>query len=242
MIGVAAAISLLLMTCLAAPAMAVETDNYQVNFDGSVQYLAPKEVGTVVVHVATDRPGGNYTWNASVSSGTVMPNKGTGDAESFNLTVTAGTTTGDLVLTIGLTNGTVSDTAKYTIHVVEPVVITAQVKNSGSVTLTNVPVQFKADGAVLNTTTVTIPANSTKTLTYNWTAGGLSNGQHTVEIVLDPNNQFVRFLDGSTTFSSTFQVGGTIFGWLNIVLGLIVVLLLVLIFLSYMGRGKKRKK
>lgn len=243
MIAIAAAISLLLMATLAAPAaMAAETNSYSVNFDGSVQYLQPKETGTVTVHVSTDRPAGNYTWNASVSSGTVTPTKGTTGAENLTLTVTAGTTTGDLVLTVGLTNGVVNQTEKYTIHVVKPVVITADVRNTGNVTLTNVPVQFKADGAVLNTTTFTIPANSTKTLTYNWTAGGLSDGDHTVQIVLDPNSEFVTFLDGTTTFSATFHKGGTIFGTLDLLLVVIVILLLVVVFLTYSNRGRKKKK
>ncbi len=243
MIAIAAAVSLLLMACLAAPvATAQETSSYSVNFDGSVQYLQPNEAGTVTVNVAADRPAGNYTWNASVSAGTVTPTKGTTDAESFALTVTAGTTTGDLVLTIGLTNGSVSQTEKYTIKVISPVVITADVRNTGNVTLSNIPVQFKADGAVINTTTFTIPANSTKTLTYNWTAGGLSDGDHTVEIVLDPDNEFVTFLDGSKTFTSTFHKGGTIFGTLNILLAGFVVLLAVVIILTYLNRGRKKRK
>lgn len=243
MIAIAAVASLLLMACFAAPvATAQETNSYSVNFDGSVQYLQPKEAGTVTVHVSPDRPTGNYTWNASVSAGTVTPTKGTTDAESFTLKVTAGSTTGDLVLTIGLTNGTVSQTEKYTIKVINPVVITADVKNTGNVTLTNVPMQFKADGVVINTTTFTIPANSTKKLTYNWTAGGLSDGDHTVEIVLDPDNEFVTFLDGSKTFSTTFHKGGTIYGTLNILLGVMVVLLIVVVLLTYANRGKKKRK
>jgi hypothetical protein len=242
--AIAAAASLLLMACLAAApaAMAAETDSYDVNFDGSVQYLQPSEAGTVVVHVSEDRPGGNYTWNASVSSGTVTPNKGTTDAANFTVKVTAGTVLGDLVLSIGLTNGTVQQTEKYTIKVVSPLVITADVRNTGNVTLTNVPVQFKVDGAVVNSTVFTIPANSTKTLTYNWTAGGLRDGDHTLEIVLDPGSEFVRFVDGSTTFSSTFHKGGTIFGTLNVLLAIAVVVLLVAVFLTYTNRGKRKKK
>ncbi len=244
MIAIAAAAALLLMSCLAAApaAMAAETNSYSVSFEGSAQYLQPSEAGTVIVHVSAERPAGNYTWNATVSSGTVTPNKGTTDAENVTLQVTAGTTTGDLVLTIGLTNGTVSQTEKYTIHVVKPVVITADVKNSGNATLTNVPVQFKADGVVINSTTFTIPANSTKTLTYNWTAGGLGDGDHTVQIVLDPDNQYVRFLDGSTTYSATFHKGGTIYGVLNIVLFITMVLLAVICLITYSNRGKKKKK
>lgn len=234
----------LLMCCLSAvpAAMAAETDSYDVSFDGSVQYLQLNETGTVTVHVSEDRPGGNYTWNASVSSGTVTPTKGTTDAENIVLNVTAGSATGDLVLTLGLTNGTVNQTEKYTIHVVSPVVITVDVRNSGNVTMTNVPVQFKVDGAVINTTTFTISANSTSTLTYNWTAGGLSDGDHRIEVVLDPENEYVSFLDGSTTFSATFHKGGTIYGTLNIVLFIAVVVLAVLVLITYTNRGKKKKK
>jgi hypothetical protein len=242
MIGLAA-ITLLLMACLAAPAMAVETTTYRITFEDSVQYLQPNEAGTLQVHISPDRPGGNYNWNATVSSGAVLPTSGSNSsADTIALTVTAGASTGDLVVTFNLSNGTVEGTAKHTIKVIDPVVISAQVKNVGNVTMNDVPVQFKADGAVLNSTTFNIPANSTKTLTYNWTAGALSNGQHTVEIALDSDNKYVSFLDGSTTFSSTFQVGESWFGWANIILGLMVGLLLVILFFTYMNRGKKRKK
>ena len=120
------------------------------------------------------------------------------------------------MLSIGLTNGTVQQTEKYTIKVVSPLVITADVPQHRQRHADQRPrSSFKVDGAVVNSTVFTIPANSTKTLTYNWTAGGLRDGDHTLEIVLDPGSEFVRFVDGSTTFSSTFHKGGTIFGTLK---------------------------
>jgi hypothetical protein len=63
-----------------------------------------------------------------------------------------------------------------------------------------------------------------------------------VEIVLDPDNEYVRFLDGDTTFSATFHKGGTIFGLLDIGLTVTVVFLIVAIFLTYANRGKRKKK
>jgi hypothetical protein len=237
-----AAASLLAIVCLAPLAGAAVTDHYQVTFDGSVQYLQPGESGTVLVQISPDRPDGDYSWNATVSAGAVLPTAGNGSADNLTLKVTAGASTGDQVLTFTISNGTVNNTEKYTIKVIAPVVITAKVQNTGNVTLVNVPVQFKADGAVLNSTTFTIPANSTKTLTYNWTAGSLSNGQHTVQVVLDPDNKYVRFLDGTTTYSSTFQVGDTWYGWANILLGVLAAVLVAILLITYMGRGKKRKK
>ncbi len=230
------------MSCLALPASAAEANSYPVNFDGSNQYLIPGQVGKVIVNVGTDRPSGNYTWTAAISNGTVSPASGQGDGENFTLAVTAPSSTGDLTLTVSLSNGTVNNAAKYTIHVVDPVVITAQVKNSGNVTMQNVPVQFKVDGVIVNETTFTIAANSTQTLTYNWTTSGLSNGEHTVGIALDSSNQFVRFIDGSTTYSTTFYVGDAGWGFANIMLTIVFALLLLILFFTYMGRGRKKKR
>lgn len=231
-----------MMSSLALPASAAETNSYQINFDGSYKYLIPGQTGTVIVNVGADRPAGNFTYTAAVGSGTVSPSTSQGSGENFTLKVTAPSTTGDMTLSVSLSNGTVNNTAKYTIHVVSPVVITAQVRNSGNVTLENVPVQFKADGVIVNETTFTIAANSTKTLTYNWTSSGLSNGEHTVEIVLDPNQQLVRFIDGTTTFSSKFYVGDAGWGFANIMLTIVFSLLLLILFFTYMGRGKKKKR
>jgi hypothetical protein len=230
------------MSCLAFPALAAETNSYQVNFDGSYKYLIPGQVGTVIVNVDANRPAGNYTWTAAVGSGSVSPTTGQSDGGSFTLKVTAPTTTGDMTLSVTLSNGSVNNTFKYTIHVVNPVVITAQVKNTGNVTMQNVPVQFRADNVTLNETTFTIAANSTQTLTYNWTSSGFSNGEHTVEIVLDPSQQLVTFIDGSTTFSSKFYVGDAGWGIANILLTIVFSLLLLILFFTYMGRGKKKRR
>lgn len=241
MIFIAAAISLLLTSCLALPAMADEASDYSVSFTGA-DYLIPSESGVVVVNIATDRPSGEYSWNASISSGQITPNKGSGSANSFNITVTAPTTTGNPVLSLTLTNGTVNHTSTYTLHVIEPTVISATVKNSGNLAMQDVKVRFLADGAVLNETTFDIAANTTSTVSYNWTAHGLSAGEHTVQVMLDPDNEYVRFLDGSSTYTSKFYVGESIWGTMNVILAILVALLIFIVFLTYMNRGKKGKK
>lgn len=241
MILIAAVISLLLTSGLALPVMADEASDYSVSFSGA-EYLIPSEQGVVVVNIATDRPSGDYSWNASISSGQITPNKGSGSADSFNITVTAPTTTGDAVLSLTLTNGTVNHTSTYTLHIIQATVISATVKNSGYLAMEDVKVRFLADGAVLNETTFDIAANSTSTVSYNWTAHGLSAGEHTVQVMLDPDNQYVRFLDGSSTYTSKFFVGESIWGTMNVILAILVALLAFIVFLTYMNRGKKGKK
>ena len=76
----------------------------------------------------------------------------------------------------------------------------------------------------------------------NWSAGGLSGGQHTLKVVVDPEQQFVRFADGSNVFESTFYVGDGGWGLANILLAIVLVIFMVVVFLTYMNRGKKKKR
>jgi hypothetical protein len=239
-------VSLLLMTCLvlAAPA-AASADNFDIKFDQkSVQYMAPEGKGNIIVHAGEDRPSANYTWAASASTGTLTPITGSSSAENFTLAYTAASTTGDVTLTVTLSNAnkTINSTARYTIHVVKPVTLKAEVKNNGNVSLTNVPVWFKVDSKVVNYTTFSIGANATKTLYYNWTSAALSQGTHTVEIDIDPNSTFVTFADGSRVFTSTFYVEQSPWGLVNILLTVSVVVLLLILVFTYMNKGKKKKR
>jgi len=241
-----AAVSLLMVSCFAFPAIAAAEDSsYEISFDASsVSYLGTGEKGTVVVNIGADRPAGNYTYTATMSNGTVSPSTSTGSWDTFSLAVTAPSSTGDITLTVKVTSvsSTVNDTETYTIHVIKPVAISAVVKNSGNVTMENVPVRFYVDDVVVNSTTFTVAANSTKTIYYNWTAVGLSNGEHSVKIEIDANNEFVSFIDGTKVFTSKFYVGDSGWGIANILLAIVFVLLLVIVFFSYMGKGKKRKR
>jgi hypothetical protein len=60
--------------------------------------------------------------------------------------------------------------------------------------------------------------------------------------MLDPDNEYVRFLDGSSTYTSKFFVGESIWGTMNIILAILVAILAFIVFLTYMNRGKKGKK
>lgn len=225
------------------PAAAQENE-YMISFSGP-QYLVPGETGTLTVNVQNG-PEGNVSYNASVSgNGKVTPQSGQTGTDSFTLQVTAPTVTGDFVVTVGVSSvgvqPQVNQTAKYTIKVIPPVIISAVVHNSANVTAQSVPVEFYGDGALLNSTTVSIPANGSKTVTYNWTAPNLAQGQHTVGIKLDPNSQYLHFGDGSREFTRSFYIGDSGWGLANVLLGVVFGLLLLVVFFSYMNRGKKKK-
>lgn len=236
--------SLLLMAAfLAQPAMAAEPA-YKVNFGGSVEYLSTGESGKVIVTVGSGSPEGSYNYTVSADVGSVTPTSGTSSSDTLNITATAPTTTGKMVVSVTLSNGHESTTSKYTIRVVDPVVISATVKNSGPLSLKGVPVQFFVDDKMVNQTTFDIDANSTKEVTYKWTTSGLSDGEHTIRVVIDPEEQFqfLSFADDSHEYTSKFYVGDSGWGIINLVLVLTLGLALFITFLTYAGRNKKRKK
>lgn len=229
-----------------APAAAQDGTDFLIEISGP-QTLIPEETAKYVVNV-DGGPSGDIKYEVTASSGgSVSPSSGKTSANNFTVTVTAPVDTGKFIVTfiISSEDGLVKKTAQQTIEVIPPVVISAEVFNSGNVAAKDVPVEFYADGKLLNTTAVTIPANSTYTLRYNWSVENLSPGKHTVKIVIDPDDQFSQFLhfaNNTKEFESAFYVGDGGWGITNIILGVVVALLAILVTYTYVSRGKKKKK
>jgi len=234
-----------MMVILAVPAPTSAQDgNFLISIDGP-ETLIPGEKAVYTVNVAGGPGSGAIKYNATAGNGgAVTPKSGSTTANSFNFTVTAPSKVGEFTVTFGVSNenGSIANTAQHTIRVVEPVVISAKLTNSANVEATGVPVQIYVDGNLVGNITVTIPASSTRTVTYNWSVAGLSAGQHAVKMVVDPDNQFVRFADGGTVFEDSFYVGDAGWGLANILLTVIFALLLLVVFFTYMSRGRKKKK
>jgi hypothetical protein len=244
-ISAAAIASLLLMATFAALPAAAGDVAYKINFDGSVQYLPTGGTGKVIVNVGDGSPEGSYNYTATADKGSVTPSKnGPISDDNFTLTVIAPATTGDMTVTVKLSNGTDNTTAKYVIHVVEPVVISATVKNSGNLTLKGVPVQFYVDGTMVNATTFDIDANSTKEVTYRWAPSDLSKGEHTFKVVIDPDKkfQFLSFADGSLEYTGKFYIGDSGWGIINLVLALVLGLTVFILILTYGGRKNRKRR
>lgn len=231
------------MALVVIPAPAAAQDDFLITVNGP-QTLIPGEKAKYTVDVAGG-PGGEYRYNASVSYGAkVTPITSRTTAANFTLDVTAPSVTGQFVLTVTVStlNGSVSNTARHTITTVPPVVISADVTNGGNVAATGVPVRYYVDGNLVNATTVDIPANTTKKLMYNWSVASLAPGLHTVRVEIDPNGQFLFLQGNGTVFEDTFFVGDAGWGLANILLAVVFGLLLLVVFFTYMNRGRKKKR
>ncbi len=241
-------LSLLLISSTAALVSASSPPSYVVSLNGDNQYLGLGQTGIFNVSVSSGAGKGvTYTYTAVVSNNaSVTPSTGQTSNGTFSVSVVAPTTAQDISLWVNVTASTSSGysngSAEYTIHVINPIVLTATIKNTANVVAYDVPIQFWVDGNLVNSTTFTAPANGEEVVTYNWTNPNISNGEHTLVVKLDPNDKFVQMANGGYTSSSNFYVGDSGLGLLSLLLTIILVILVVVVVLTWMNRGRKKRR
>ena len=132
-------------------------------------------------------------------------------------------------------------TVEFKIKVVDPVLISAVVHNSGNVEASNVTAEFYADGELLESFVFNVSANSTRTLFYNWTFSSIGRGAHTITVKIDDPNDVVEFTDGNNVLTKTVYIGeqGNPVGAILTVLLIIIAILFVL---TYLQKPAKRSK
>ena len=174
--------------------------------------------------------------------------------ETRNLTVTAPDTAGDYTLVVDY-NGTVmvdgqtievSGSNRAAVKVVNPIVLTADITNNGSVALDSLKVKFVVDGQTIEGSEKTvedIKPGETKSVTYEWVTDSLSPGKHTFMAVSDTTLLNVTGLNNE----NVFYIGHNDYQVATILIALLfVVLLFVLIYVyrkpvKNLGRPKGRR-
>jgi hypothetical protein len=252
----------LMVMCLAgfcAPARNASADAYS---NVSVQIDHPSFAGTSSVVQITITAyggpaadvGGDYTVSDIEASGTNTtgfdwePKSPTNEEGIFtiNLTMPAeGIQT--VKFTVNVTSRS-SDyeaqrfgSADFQIRVVEPIVISAVVYNTGAVEADNVTANFYADGTLIHTVEFAVTAGNSTRLTYNWTFSSIRNGRHEITVTVDDPDKVVEFSNGNNALTLTIYVGekGNPAG---AVLTVVVIILAILFVLTYLQKPVKRTK
>ncbi len=192
---------------------------------------------------------GNFTYKAEIiadnSTGSmVSPSSGSSARGVFNLTITMPGEAQTITVRINATsNGEedVSEVRDFEVRVVEPIVITATVYNTGSVDAENVKATFYADGILLGEQEFSLAAGASIVLIHNWTWANIADGEHVVTVAIDDEARIVEFSDGNNVYSETIYVGtqGNPVGG---VLTVGVIIMSVLVVLMFMAKPAKRKK
>ncbi len=193
---------------------------------------------------------GENTYGASILPGTVTP-KASG---TFYLNLTAPAVPQTLTITIKCTSAstttTVNTALEYNVRVVEPVVLSATITNTGKVSVNGVPLVLQifrdGDWVQFHSTTLDLGAGETYDLKYNWTALDLRSGEYKVRMLLDPDNSVVTFEGGSAVYETTIYYDMPGYGGVNSLLWVLVIALGFVTFLIWRrpaakGKGKKRR-
>ncbi|OGS56427.1 MAG: hypothetical protein A3K60_00280 [Euryarchaeota archaeon RBG_19FT_COMBO_56_21] len=198
--------------------------------------------------------GGNYTYRieltADNSTGAVAtPNTASDPSGFFRFNITMPGEAGQtLTVTVNATSKSTetrlstSTEMNFKIKIVDPIVITAQVFNSGAVDAKNATAKFFADGELLGTRVFNVTAGNSVTLMYNWTFLKIDQGKHVVTVKVDDANSLVEFSDGNNVLSRTIYVGGQ-GNPAGAVLTIAVIVASFFVVMTYFQKpGKKSKK
>lgn len=206
----------------------------------------PAEVGRGNYSYSATMTGSGDTYGAFFVPGTVEPTT----RNTFYINLTAPAVAQTLTITIVCKSATLGQTVTHTItfqvKVVDPIVLQMTVENTGQVDAVGVPIslQIYQDGkwVEFHRASIDLAAGQSVQFRYNWTALGLTPGEHKVRMVLDPNNGIVTFEGGDMVYETTIYYDMPGYGWVNTLLWLMVVLLGVTIFFVWRRPARGRKK
>jgi len=241
----------MMATLVLAPQVQADSSPLYVSIDGDI-VIGKGETKMYQVDVAggPSEGVGNYTYTASIlgtttSDAFVEPSTGS-TGGTFFVNVTAYGEIPRITLWLNVTSsyeGEVeSKTQEYSIQVVDSIVITASVVNNGNVSVNRVPLTILADGKTIHTTTVSLDARELETIRYNWTDPTISQGEHVVKVVLDPDQEFITFIGGGTVYTSTIWVGENDWGTWNIILIVLAAFIAFVAYNFYRRPSKRRKR
>lgn len=200
---------------------------------------------------------GNYSYKATLTGdgdttgafflpSTVQPTS----RNTFNINLTAPAQAQALTLTIECRSAnitkTVSTTISFRVEVVDPVVLTATIRNTGEVAALGVPIslQIFQDGQwrEFYRASIDLSAGGSYQFRYNWTALDLQPGEHRVRMVLDPNQRIVTFEGGGSVYETTIYYKMPGYGWVNTLMWTLLAVLGVTIFLVWRRPARGRRK
>ncbi len=174
---------------------------------------------------------------------------------SDSITVTAPSTSGDYTLQVTYTekytdSTTVTYEAKATLHVLDPITLTVNLTNSGTLAINNAKVYLYVDGAKVadenvddNAKTLTVEAGATATLTYKYYNANLSSGAHTYYVTAGDASYTLSGLEEEKTFYYN-QGNLDYMNWIMILLIVIIAIVGVWVYrkpVKNYGKPKARR-
>ena len=225
-----------------------ESDAASVNVTPDTDYCG---VGKTVKYTIT--ADGSYYFKAELqnssgrSVGGVSPSSGTTvTSGTKTVTVTAPTNTGDYILDVKFYNSS-NDTAetiaekKVPLKVVDPIKLSFTLKNGGKSDVT-ISVYFKVNGTKIDDSTqpVTIPANGTKDVTYDYIVRDVNDTRYSLE----SDNDIISSSISGLGVEKTYYSSDNDYGVITTIAVVALVIMAIVLFFVYrkpvVNKGKPK--
>jgi len=192
--------------------------------------------------------------SGAAQSGAVSPSSGALTNGIYtDLTITAPKVSGKYTLVVIFKEkkdkeNSVETEKTKTVTVMEPIKLTAVLKNSSKVDFTDFAVYFIVDGKMVDgsKTLVSVASGGTTTASYDWVTESLSNGKHTFRVVAGEENigdyEGIILGDGGE-----FYIGHYDYGLWNILLAILLIAFALVVIYLYRkpvknyGKPKSRR-
>ena len=186
--------------------------------------------------------GTNLTGAKPTKSSPLTPKSETGN---FTINVTAPRSSQTITLVINATSQKDSERMyseyRHEIQVIEPIVISAKIENTGDVDLRNVVVKFYVDGDYIGDQSITyLGAKNSTTISYEWLATGVQPGRHEVIITVDMNGDgVIDEQDGDLVISKYFYKE---YGEIHPAIIVTVAVLMIIVILILIRTIRKKRR
>ncbi len=171
--------------------------------------------------------------------------------DTFSANIGAMSNIGDMVMIINVTSpsGALWYVREFEIKVIEPIVISAEIFNSGDVDIRNATVEFYVDDDLISTDTLAyLPAGGSTKMSSQWVSEEIADGWHTSTVLVDVNDDGITDPGmGDIEINDKFYVeGSNMSATLYIILGITALFFGMVIINGKMSgkkssSGKKRK-
>jgi len=253
--------ALLLLTCallLTAFPMTAQAqsgdDKVNIELDGPARVATGSTFEVTITVSGGPAPAsvfGEYSYTATLDmmdwSGLpkVDPRNGSSQNGVFRMNITAPDTPQMLRLTINAVSEDDVNISRHTrtfeFKVIKPMILHANVKNTGTLDVNDVNVRFYADGELVDTVTVNIPAGQTQNVSVEWLT--YSDGLHTIMVKVGGGGNVVQLDNGQGTMVNDVWIGPPEKNrWAAIYIIIAVAMVVFLVFAWSWASRKRREK
>jgi len=184
---------------------------------------------------------------ANTTGGSVTPENATSGEGVFKVAIRGPITPGKITIKVNATATEARNTwyrvKEFEIDIAKPIYVKAKLVNNGDVAVTGVSVKMLVDGELMQTEEYNLTGRQTIDLNFSWVAASISEGKHTVTLMIDDSTNIIDFSNGDNilTLDVYYSNSGNILRGVLVLMIVFVAIILVLTFLQKKGGSKRTK-